>query len=108
MHNNGTMPDIPVETIAETSNYTIWSAQEPDGETTFHIELGPVTAHFFNEEWQDFVQLIRHAVAEGVAADDDTEVGEEEEEVNEVELDWGSLYFDLDEWDEFLQLIDQV
>ena len=107
MHNHGTMPDIPVETIAETTNYTIWSAEEPDGETTFHIELGPVTAHFFNEEWHDFVQLIRQAVAEGVAAENGDDEGEGEE-VNEVELDWGSLYFTVDEWDEFLQLIDQV
>ncbi|MBN1563020.1 MAG: hypothetical protein JXA10_04230 [Anaerolineae bacterium] len=114
MTNNGTMPDIPVETIAETANYTIWTAQEPDGEKTYHVELGPVTAHFFGEEWAEFVTLIREAVAQGVgAADDDDEDGDEDgeagdPEATEVELDWGSLYFDMDEWTEFVQLIEQV
>jgi hypothetical protein len=112
MTNNGTMPDIPVETIAETANYTIWTAEEPDGERTYHVELGPVTAHFFNEEWNEFITLIREAVAQGIeGADDDVDVDADDDadaEATEVELDWGSLYFDQDEWDEFVQLIDQV
>ena len=45
------------ETIAETDNYLIWKAEEPDGETTWHIELNNVTLHFFEEEWQEFLQL---------------------------------------------------
>jgi hypothetical protein len=106
MANNGTMPDIPVETIAETANYTIWTAEEPDGEKTYHVELGPVTAHFFNEEWTEFIALIREAVTHGVDAVDD-DAGDDAE-ATEVELDWGSLYFDQDEWDEFVQLVDQV
>ncbi len=107
MTNNGTMPHIPVETIAETANYTIWTAEEPDGEKTYHVELGPVTAHFFNEEWDEFVMLIREAVAQGVEgmSDDDED---DDAEATEVELDWGSLYFTTDEWTEFVQLIEQV
>jgi hypothetical protein len=45
--------------IAQTENYLAWSADEPDGETTYHLELGNVTIHFFNEEWKEFLELIR-------------------------------------------------
>jgi hypothetical protein len=50
-------PDINTETIAETENYMVYSAEEPDGETTWHLELGTVTLHFFREEWQEFLKL---------------------------------------------------
>lgn len=105
MHDNGMMPDIDIETLAETENYTIWRADEPDGEATYHVEIGPVTAHFFTEEWGDFVQLIRDSAAEfakiGVSDEgDDDDI--------EIELDWGSMLFSPDEWQEFLQLIEQL
>jgi hypothetical protein len=52
--------DEPVtETLAETENFLVWRAEEPDGETTFHIELNNVTVHFFDEEWQEFLELAR-------------------------------------------------
>jgi hypothetical protein len=105
MTNNGTLPDIPIETIAETANYTVWTADEPDDEKTYHLELGPVTVHFFDEEWDEFVELIREAAKE-TNADADGE--DEEDEATEVELDWGTLYFAKDEWEEFLKLIEQV
>ncbi|RPJ01791.1 MAG: hypothetical protein EHM39_02810 [Chloroflexi bacterium] len=105
MTNNGTMPEIPIETIAETPNYTVWTAEEPDDERTYHLELGPVTVHFFTEEWQEFIELIRHAAeTTGEPGDDE----DDEENATEVELDWGTLYFVKDEWQEFLQLIEQV
>ncbi len=44
-------------TIAETENFLAWKAEEPDGETTFHLELNNVTLHFFKEEWQEFLDL---------------------------------------------------
>ena len=46
-------------TMAETNNYMIWKAEEPDGETTYHIELNNVTLHFFEEEWKELVDLMR-------------------------------------------------
>ena len=46
------------ETIAETENFLAWKAEEPDGETTFHLELNNVTLHFFKEEWQEFLDLV--------------------------------------------------
>ncbi|HML39808.1 MAG TPA: hypothetical protein PKD23_03925 [Bellilinea sp.] len=47
------------ETIAETENYMAWQADEPDGETTYHLELNNVTMHFFTEEWEEFLALAR-------------------------------------------------
>jgi hypothetical protein len=56
MTNNGKEPQT--DTLAETDNYMIWKAEEPDGETTYHIELNNVTLHFFEEEWNEFVELV--------------------------------------------------
>ena len=52
--------DPATETLAETDNYLVWKADEPDGEVTYHIELNNVTVHFFEEEWQEFLQLARN------------------------------------------------
>ncbi len=52
-------PDIKTEIIAETQNYLVYTAEEPDGETTYNIELGTVTIHLFKEEWDEFLRLIR-------------------------------------------------
>ncbi len=56
--------EIPTETLAETENYSVWISQEPDGEITYHVEVGGVTVHFFEEEWQEFVQLMRSVSTE--------------------------------------------
>ena len=45
------------EVIAETDEYMAWQAKEPDGETTYHLELNNVTLHFFQEEWDEFLKL---------------------------------------------------
>jgi hypothetical protein len=45
--------------ITETDNYLAWVAEEPDGETTYHLELNNVTLHFFKEEWDEFLTLVR-------------------------------------------------
>lgn len=45
-------------TLAETKNYMLWQAEEPDGETTYHLELNNVTLHFFEEEWQELLELM--------------------------------------------------
>jgi hypothetical protein len=51
--------EIPTEILAETENYSIWLSDEPDGEMTYHIEVSNVTLHFFEEEWGEFLQLVR-------------------------------------------------
>jgi hypothetical protein len=48
---------IQTETLAETATYLAWKALEPDGEPTYHIELGTVTLHFFQEEWDELLEL---------------------------------------------------
>ena len=57
-----TNTDPKTQTIAETDNYLAWTAEEADGETTFHLELNNVTVHFFTEEWQEFIELARTLV----------------------------------------------
>ena len=57
MNDNHSEPKT--ETLAETDNFMAWRAEEPDGETTYHIELNNVTVHFFEEEWREFISLVR-------------------------------------------------
>ncbi len=52
-------PEPSTETIAETDNYMVWKANEPDGEVTYHLELNNITLHFFDEEWQEFLELVK-------------------------------------------------
>ncbi|RME88718.1 MAG: hypothetical protein D6770_06365 [Anaerolineae bacterium] len=51
--------EVQTETLAETDTYLAWKATEPDGETTYHLELNNVTLHFFAEEWKEFLDLMR-------------------------------------------------
>jgi hypothetical protein len=53
--------NIPVTTLAETAEYIVWTSDEPDEETIYHVELGSVTLHFFIEEWKEFIQLMDDA-----------------------------------------------
>jgi len=52
--------DPETQTLAETENFVVWKAEEPDGETTYHLELNNVTVHFFREEWEEFLELARN------------------------------------------------
>ena len=57
------MPDdtssITTTMLAETENVSIWQVAEPDGEMTYHLELNQITLHFFQEEWDEFMELIQ-------------------------------------------------
>lgn len=55
------MEEPIVETLAETENFGLWQAEEPDGETTYHLEMGLVTVHLFREEWEELLTLIEEA-----------------------------------------------
>lgn len=48
-----------INTLTETESYAVWSAEEPDGETTYHLELNNVTIHMFEEEYQEFLDLVK-------------------------------------------------
>jgi len=56
------VPEPETRVIAETPNYLAWQAEEPDGETTYHLELSNVTLHFFQEEWDEFIALARELI----------------------------------------------
>lgn len=56
MNNN----EPKTQTLAETENFLAWKAEEPDGETTYHVEMNNVTVHFFEEEWNEFLQLVQN------------------------------------------------
>jgi hypothetical protein len=62
------MEEPTVETLAETKNFEIWQADEPDGETTYHLELGIVTLHLFQEEWEEFLEVVRTAESNAVGS----------------------------------------
>ena len=51
--------DINTTTIAETESMGAWKAEEPDGEVVYNLQLNNVTIHFFQEEWNEFVDLIK-------------------------------------------------
>jgi hypothetical protein len=52
-------PEPKTDVIAETDEYLAWQAHEPDGEITYHLELNNVTLHFYKEEWDEFLQLVK-------------------------------------------------
>jgi len=51
-----------VEILVETENYSVWKAEEPDGEVTYHLEMNNVTVHMFQEEWDEFVVLVKQLI----------------------------------------------
>lgn len=56
--NNQTSDAIPTDILAESDNFAVWISKEPDGEVVYHVELGSLTLHFFQEEWEEFAGLI--------------------------------------------------
>ena len=61
----GNNQEPKIQTIVETENYSIWRADEPDGETTYNLQLNNVTINFFEEEWVEFLDLVRELLKEG-------------------------------------------
>jgi hypothetical protein len=51
--------EINTTTIAETNSMGAWKAEEPDGEVVFNLQLNNITIHFFQEEWNEFLDLIK-------------------------------------------------
>jgi len=59
------MQDPETEIISETASYLAWRVEEPDGEVTYHLQLNNLTVHFFQEEWDEFVDLARQLLKAG-------------------------------------------
>lgn len=88
-------PEPKTEVLAETEQFLAWKADEPDEETTYHLELNNVTLHFFQEEWDEFLQLV--SKAEGP--------GNEKDVIYDVEYNNLIIQFSKEEWEEFLQMM---
>jgi hypothetical protein len=54
--------EVKIETIAETELCAAWKAEEPDGETTYNLQINNVTINFFEEEWKEFIGFARELV----------------------------------------------
>jgi hypothetical protein len=57
--------DLKTQDISQTENFLAWRVEEPDGETTFHLDINNVTVHFFKEEWEEFLELMKPLTLEG-------------------------------------------
>lgn len=51
--------EIPTETLAESENFVLWVSEEPDGEMVYHIDMGAVTLHFFQEEFDELLRMLK-------------------------------------------------
>jgi hypothetical protein len=96
MNTNNNEPQT--ETLAESENFNIWSAEEPDGETTYHLELGRATIHFFQEEWDEFVEFI--GTIDQIAPD--------ENGLYTLEFDNVDVWLDGEDWAEFCKLAQEA
>ncbi len=56
--------EFPTALLGESENMSAWQVDEADGERTYHLELSQVTLHFFREEWEEFLGLVRSIVSE--------------------------------------------
>lgn len=88
------MEEPIVETLVETEDFSLWLAEEPDGETTYHIELGIITLHLFQEEWEELVDLVLGT--------------EMEEEIYNLDLDMVTVHFPRARWQAFRELIGEA
>lgn len=56
-------PETKITTIVEAEDCYLYTAEEPDGEMTYHLQINNVTQHFFIEEWQEALSFLKKVVA---------------------------------------------
>jgi hypothetical protein len=54
--------ETKIENIVETEDNFFYTAEEPDGEITYHLQFNNVTMHFFMEEWQSALDFLEKVV----------------------------------------------
>lgn len=54
--------ETKITTLVETEDSFFYSAEEPDGEMTYHLQINNVTIHFFLEEWQSALEFLKKVV----------------------------------------------
>lgn len=87
--------DPSTETLAETENFMAWRADEPDGETTYYLQLGRATVNFFMEEWDELLASISELM--GTKPDEDG--------MYAVSFDNVDVWMVSEDWTEFKQLL---
>jgi len=55
--------EIEHAVIAETQGFVVWTSQEEEG-LIFHLELGSITLHFADDEWEELSDLFTQARAD--------------------------------------------
>ena len=86
------------DTLAETENFMAWRAEEPDGETTYYLQLGRATINFFAEEWDELLAAVPEL----------TQAKPDEDGMYAASFDNIDIWMDKDDWAEFLQLIQEL
>lgn len=54
--------ETKINTLVETEDSFLYTAEEPDGEVTYHLQINNVTIHFFMEEWQSALDFLKKVV----------------------------------------------
>jgi hypothetical protein len=54
--------DTKITTLVETEDSFFYTAEEPDGEITYHLQINNITLHFFLEEWQSALDFLKKVV----------------------------------------------
>ena|SRR5574339_292859 len=96
--NNNNHNEPVTETIAETDNFQAWLAEEPDGETTYYLQVGRATINFFQEEWDQFLELMK----------DIDSMTPDEEQFYRLEFDNVDVWMDEEDWREFKNLAKEI
>ena len=96
--NNNNHSEPKTATIAETDNFHAWMAEEPDGETTYYLQIGRATINFFQEEWDQFVAFIKNI----------DDVTPDEENLYRLEFDNVDVWMDEEDWREFKNLAREI
>lgn len=53
--------DLEPDVLAETETFAVWRNMEEGDLFVYHVELGGLTLHLSDEEWDELVRLIREA-----------------------------------------------
>jgi len=61
MDNGNSDSGTPLVVLAETESYAVVVSEEDDGEHIYNVELGNLTLHLYQDEWQELVELINAA-----------------------------------------------
>lgn len=54
--------ETSINHLVESENCFLYTADEPDGELTYHMQINNVTLHFFNEEWVETLEFLREVI----------------------------------------------